>query len=86
MSKIIKFIGELPTTKIRILFTVAIWVGTAIWVFTGGMPSIEFLGTIVAMSGLDAVQHIGKRATANPEVIRATNGTSTYPTDSDERG
>ncbi len=83
---IIKFIGDLPTTKIRILFTVAIWVGTAIWIWSGGLPSIEFLGTIVAMSGLDAVQHIGKRATANPEIIRAENGHTSDPTDDDERG
>ncbi len=79
LSKLTGWVKSAPTTKIRILMTVAIWLGTAIWVWTGGIPSGAFLATITVMSGLDAIQHIGKRATAHKptelaEAARITNG------------
>jgi hypothetical protein len=71
MKKIINFLmellGKLPTTNARIAATLAIWLATGIWVIGfGGDPSYEFLGTIIVMSGLDAVQFNAKRKTHIP--------------------
>lgn len=98
MSKVNDFIRDIPSTQIRILFTVAVWVGTAIWVWAGGVPPGLFLGAIIGMSGLDAAQHYGKRVTehkpeevARAEIIRK-NGAGHDPsierndTTEDERG
>lgn len=64
----------LPTTEARIVFTLIIWMGTAIAVWAGRDIGIEFLGAIIAMSGLDAAQYIGKRKTEplNQESIDST--------------
>jgi len=63
IDKILDVIGRIPSTNARISVTLLIWLGTAIWVWCGGEPPIEFLGTIVIMSGLDAAQFYGKRVT-----------------------
>ena len=66
--RLLDTIAKLPTTNLRIAVTLAIWVGTAIHTWAGGEVGIEFLGAIVTMSGLDALQFVGKRRTQhNPK-------------------
>jgi hypothetical protein len=59
--------GKLPTTPARISVTLLVFVGTAIRYWLGGPqgwePSLEWLGFLAAMAGIDAVQFYTKRAT-----------------------
>lgn len=68
----LRWLETFPTTGARVLITLLIVVGTAISYWrTGTPPDGEWLAFLAVMSGVDALQAIGKRATAKPEVIRA---------------
>lgn len=73
-----KVIGEAPTTQIRILMTLILAAGTAIkyWTVTEWEPSLEWLGFLATMAGIDTIQHIGKRAT-DIDYAKAKNGSRT---------
>jgi hypothetical protein len=59
---------DLPTTELRIVVTLAVYVMTAIaYFFLSFQPSWDWLAFIGLMSGLDIIQHIGRRVTASHE-------------------
>lgn len=63
MNKVYQTIRDLPTTNTRIALTLLVFTATAVITLVrgevpGGGP---WLGFILAMAGVDAVQHIGKR-------------------------
>lgn len=96
IDKVFERLGTFPTTEARIAITLVIWLGTAIWVWSGGNPDMEFLGAIIAMSGLDALTFAAKRQTTfKPqdvaEAMMIQNGhevtvTTDNPELEDERG
>ena len=62
------WLAEVNTTSLRIFVTIAVVLGTAIryWMATAERhwePSLEWLGFLATMSGLDAAQFFAKRKT-----------------------
>ena len=87
IDKISKWIGNAPTTKIRILLTLGLALGTAIkyWASAGWIPAAEWLVFLTAMAGLDVLQHHNKRKTtfkptehAEAERIKKSNEDEDY--------
>lgn len=78
-----KLIAEAPTTNIRILVTLALVIGTAIkhWSSDTWNPDWNWLIFLMAMSGLDVLQHFAKRKTAwHPATVNGNGG----PTEEEE--
>lgn len=62
-------IADLPITNIRIIITLLIVIATAAVHLTSGRDTDgNWLMFLAAMAGIDAIQHIGKRATTKPEL------------------
>lgn len=61
-------LGKVPTTNVRILVTLGAVMLTTLRYVTSDVwvPSLEWLGFLVAMSGVDAVQFYSKRVTHTP--------------------
>lgn len=87
MDTLIGWIGKVPTTNARILVTLVLAIGTAIRYWLGGpsvavggvilpgwTPSIEWLGFIAALGGLDVAQFHSKRTT-DADYVSARTGT-----------
>ena len=92
IDKLTKWIENAPTTKIRILMTLGLALGTAIkyWASAGWIPAAEWLMFLTGMAGLDVLQHHNKRKTtfspkehAEAERIKKSNEDEDY---GDERG
>lgn len=75
-SKLMGFLGDMPTTQARVMVTLVVVIGTALKYFlskavvvnatvvvTRWEPSYEWLTFLVLMSGLDAAQFLVKRKT-----------------------
>ena len=63
--KFVDFLISIPTTNLRVIVTLIVFLGTGIkyWSETTWQPSIEWLGFLLSMSGVDALQYFGKRKT-----------------------
>ena len=92
IDKLTKWIENAPTTKIRILMTLGLALGTAIkyWASAGWIPAAEWLMFLTGMAGLDVLLHPNKRKTTLPpkehaeaERIKKSNEDEDY---GDERG
>jgi len=61
----IEWLGQVPTTNLRICVTLVVFLGTAVRYLTSQTwaPSLEWVGFLVAMSGVDSLTFIGKRKT-----------------------
>jgi hypothetical protein len=83
--------GKLPTTQARITVTLACVIATTVryvvseqHVLANGQlqsfwePSWQWLGFLIAMSGLDAAQYFGKRTT-DTTYVAAKQGTPPAP-------
>ena len=90
-EKLLDLWGKLPTTPVRITVTLCCVIATTVryilsheHVLPNGtvesfwQPSLEWLGFLVAMSGLDAAQYVGKRAT-DASYVAAKQGTPPTP-------
>lgn len=67
-GKLFDVLGKMPSTNTRIAVTLLCVVATAVRVVAlGWNPSLEWLGFLVAMSGIDAAQYFGKRSTFQSE-------------------
>jgi len=79
-SRIMAFLGDLPTTQARVLITLIVVLGTAAKYFLSETwePSYEWLAFLLVMSGLDAAQFFGKRKT-DAAYIAATQGATPLP-------
>lgn len=66
------WLAGLPTTQLRVVVTLAVFVGTAIryW-WSGEAPDGDWLLFLAGMAGVDALTVIGKRAATKPDAIRA---------------
>jgi hypothetical protein len=93
-NKFNNWVATAPTTNLRILVTLLLVVGTAIRYWISGLfgaegvelwePTWEWLIFLATMSGIDALQHYGKRKTAwHPAGLNNINGDKP---DGDERG
>ncbi|HLA82999.1 MAG TPA: hypothetical protein VJP78_15495 [Thermoleophilia bacterium] len=72
-----KLVAEMPSTNVRISATILLSLMTGVRVvWLGWVPSIEWLGFLVVMSGLDAGTYLGKRATNMDYVAAKQNGTT----------
>ena len=93
MDTVIGWVGKLPTTNARILMTLFLALGTAIRYWLGGpsvgpggvilpgwTPSIEWLGFVGALGGLDVLQFHSKRTTDADYVNARTATLPTAPT------
>lgn len=70
-----KWLADIPITNIRILVTLLIVVGTAMaHLWTGYEADGGWLTFLATMAGIDAFQHIGKRATTKVELMPAAGG------------
>ena len=89
--------GNLPTTQVRISVTLLCVIATALryvlseqHVLANGLvqsfwePSWQWLGFLVAMSGLDAAQYLGKRTT-DADYVAAKQGTPPAPIPTDPK-
>lgn len=75
-----KWIGNLPTTQSRVVVTLLLVVATAVRYFVGSWaPSVEWLGFLIVMSGLDATQYTAKRLTDATYVAAKQTGTPPTP-------
>lgn len=75
---IIERIANANTTNVRILFTILVYGATAFRYLTatdGWEPSLEWLGMLLGMAGIDAAQWLGKRKTST-EYVAAQAGTT----------
>lgn len=78
---ILERIANANVTNVRILFTILVYGATAFRYLTaadGWEPSIEWLGMLLGMAGIDAAQWLGKRKTSS-EYIAAQAGTTPDP-------
>jgi hypothetical protein len=89
MTAIMDWIGKLPTTNARIAITLLLAVATGIryeasnlaffsYVVAPWSPSLEWLGFLIAMAGLDVAQFTSKRFT-EVSYVNAKTGTPTDP-------
>lgn len=90
VDKALGILDKVPTTQLRIVVTLALVIGTAIkiWTSQDWTPEWNWLLFLAGMSGLDVLQHYGKRKTSwkpteRAEAIRITNERITPPTDED---
>ena len=81
--------GEFPTTQARVTMTLGCVLATALryvvsglWTATQWSPSYEWLGFLLLMSGVDALQYFGKRTT-DTAYIAATMGVTPAPLPTD---
>lgn len=65
MQRLTSYIGNLPTTNLRIVVTLLLVTGTAVryWWGMSWEPSVSWLAFLGAMSGIDAIQFTQKRLT-----------------------
>jgi hypothetical protein len=64
-------VANMNTTNVRILFTILVFGATALRYLTatdGWEPSLEWLGMLLGMAGIDAAQWLGKRKTSTEYV------------------
>ena len=67
-----RWLADLPTTNLRIVVTLLVFIGTAIAYGVSGKPPSEgWMMFLLAMAGVDALSKIGVRATTKPDAIRA---------------
>ena len=69
-------LAALPSTNVRIFVTLVVFLATALRYLTatdGWTPSLEWVGLLLGMAGVDAAQFLAKRRT-HPEYLRARNG------------
>ena len=69
-------LATLPTTNVRIFVTLAVFIATAGRYLTardGWTPSLEWVGLLLCMSGMDVAQFYSKRRTSS-EYLAAQNG------------
>ncbi len=81
IDKTLEVLGKVPTTQLRILVTLALVIGTAIkiWRAPDWSPEWDWLLFLAGMSGLDVLQHYGKRLTSwkpteQANAVRIQNG------------
>ena len=93
VDRLYELVRNAPTTKIRILMTLGLALGTAIkyWASAGWIPAVEWLVFLTGMAGLDVMQHNNKRKTTfSPtelaEAARITNGHDSPSDDEEEIG
>jgi len=61
------WVADMPSTNVRIAMTIVLIFGTGCKVIaTGWTPSLEWLGFLLAMAGVDTAQFWAKRATYKP--------------------
>lgn len=73
---ILERLATLPTTNVRIFVTLVVFLATALRYLTdrtNWTPSIEWVGLILGMAGIDVAQFVSKRRTS-PEYLTAQNG------------
>ena len=65
MKKLIEFLSTVPSTNARIIFSFFLWGSTAIKYYSSDtwVPDGTWLMSLCALSGIDALQYISKRAT-----------------------
>ena len=90
VDRLYELVRTAPTTKIRILLTLGLALGTAIkyWASAGWIPAAEWLMFLTGMAGLDVLQHHNKRKTTfspteHAEAVRIANGHAS-PSDDEE--
>lgn len=74
IDKAFAILAKIPTTALRVIITIALTVATGVMYFTTAfIPSVEWLGFLAMMSGLDVSQYALKRHTEHKpeEVARA---------------
>ena len=91
VDKALEILSKVPTTQLRIIVTLALVIGTAIkiWTSQDWSPEWDWLLFLGGMSGLDVLQHYGKRKTSwkpteHANAVRITNGHIIPPTDDDD--
>ena len=92
VDKALEILGNIPTTQLRIVVTLALVVGTAIkiWVSSNWSPEWDWLLFLGGMAGLDVLQHFNKRKTTwkpteHANAVRIQNGNA-LPKDEEEAG
>lgn len=67
-SALIEWLGRVPTTNLRICVTLLVFLATAARYLSSATwsPSLEWVGFITAMSGLDGLTFVAKRKTQHP--------------------
>jgi hypothetical protein len=65
MSRLLDWLGKLPTTQARVAVTLLLCLGTGVkyWASRDWDPALDWLAFLAAMSGLDAAQFYAKRVT-----------------------
>lgn len=65
LDRLLELIGKLPTTNVRIAVTLSLVIGTGVVYLHSATwnPSLEWLGFLAAMTGLDVTQFWAKRLT-----------------------
>lgn len=65
VKKFIEFLSSLPSTNARIVFSFVLWGTTAAKYYSSDtwVPDGTWLMSLCALSGIDALQYISKRAT-----------------------
>ncbi len=86
-SRLMGFLGDMPTTQARVLVTLICVLGTAAkYVLSETWaPSYEWLAFLVVMSGLDATQFLVKRKT-DANYVAAQSGVVPDPDTEAARG
>lgn len=95
MDRLLELWGKFPTTQARVTVTLCCVIATTVryvlsqsHVLSNGIvttywsPSYEWLGFLLLMSGVDAVQYLGKRAT-DSGFVAARQGTPPAPVPTD---
>lgn len=73
-DRLLEWLGKVPTTQARMVTTLAVFAGTAAWYWvTKQSPSVEWLGFLLAMSGLD-VSHFASKRLTDVGYVEAKNG------------
>jgi hypothetical protein len=90
MERLFELWGKFPTTQARVTMTLGCvlltglrYVVSGLWVVVPWEPSYEWLGFLLLMSGVDAIQYLGKRTT-DSGYVAAKLGTPPAPTPTDE--
>lgn len=63
LEKLFVALGKMPSTNTRIAVTLVCVFMTAVRVIAGGDVALEWLGFLLAMAGVDAMQFAAKRVT-----------------------
>ncbi len=65
IDRALEILGKIPTTQIRVVVTLALTIATGVMYFaTNFDPSIDWLGFLALMAGLDVAQFHSKRRTS----------------------